>query len=243
MSSSSSSSSSAGPVGPSLINNLQAKLKYSRIELEIAKQKVRLSPSSCSDARYWTSAGAVCTSFMQLLHTEAELGIRKWTDSGEPIESWWATYQARRIIEQIKAATLEQTLYTKQANRIERDNSPIRRAMFTTSQLGICTERVGRVAQRRSEQARFKDKLIAFYDVARRRSHRGKSNLVVALQDMATGYDFPPSFTAAAPLFPYKLPSDVLVSLFGEDVGDEIATVSVYLRNGTARGEDTAAHY
>lgn len=141
-----------------------------------------------------------------------------------------------RIVEQIKAATLEQTLYAEQANRIEKDNNPIRRAMFTTSQLGICTEKVGRVAQRRSEQARFKDNLIAFYDVARRRSHRGKSNLVFALQDMATGYDFPPSFTAAAPLFPYKLPPDVLVSLFGEDVGDETATVSVSIL-GTGRLE------
>ncbi|KAM7189038.1 hypothetical protein V8F20_010341 [Naviculisporaceae sp. PSN 640] len=235
------SSSAAGPSGsgsgPPAIpkrtsskrtrNDLEKEYHLLGLELEEAKKKVR--PSTSFDAQYWTSAAAVCEVSAAHLRAETKLAVRDWIDKGEePASSWWATNEAHRIIEQIKAATLEKALYTKQAERIHQ-GGPIRRAfqaMFTTSQLGICAEKVGMGPRKRSEQARFKDNLIQFYGAATVQPNKPK--VIVSVHDTATGCELLKSQVTAAHLFPYKLGPDVLVSLFGEDVEGELMTA----RNG-----------
>jgi hypothetical protein len=118
-------------------------IEYGRLGAELEKAKKQVRPSTSFDARYWTSAAAVCEVSVAHLHAETKLAIRDWVDGGERRASWWATKEARRIIEQKKAAALEKGLYTKQAERIKQ-GGPVGRAfqaMFTTSQLGICAEK------------------------------------------------------------------------------------------------------
>ncbi|GAB1317032.1 HNH nuclease domain-containing protein [Madurella fahalii] len=234
-----SSSSSSGPSGsgPPPIpkrtsskrarSDLQKDYKRLQLDLELAKREVR--PSTSFDARYWTSAAAACGASVECLHAEAKLAVQDWVDNGEgPAASWWATNEARRIIEQIKAATLEKSLYTKQAERVSQ-GGPIRRAfqaMFTTSQLGICADKVGMGARQRSEQAKFKDDLIQFYGAATTKPNKPK--VIISVHDTATGYEFLKPHVTAAHLFPHNLGPDVLVSLFGEDVEGELMTA----RNG-----------
>ncbi|KAK3356331.1 hypothetical protein B0T25DRAFT_421131, partial [Lasiosphaeria hispida] len=122
----------------------------------------------------------------------------------------------------------EKSIYTKQAERVNQ-GGPIRRAfqaMFTTSQLGICADKVGMGARKRSEQAKFKDDLIQFYGAATTKPNKPK--VIISVHDTATGYEFLKPHVTAAHLFPYKLGPDILVSLFGEDVEGELMTA----RNG-----------
>jgi hypothetical protein len=208
------------------ITDLLIEYHHLAVELEEAKKRVR--PSTRFDARYWTSAAAVCEASAAHLRAETKLAVRDWVGKGEgPAASWWATTEARRIIEQIKAATLERSLYTRQAERVQQGGS-IRRAfqaMFTTSQLGICAEKVGMGSRKRSEQARFKDDLIQFYGAATMRPNKPK--VIMSVHDTATGLEFPKQHITAAHLFPHKLGPDVLVSLFGEDVEGELMTVCI----------------
>ncbi|KAK3363898.1 hypothetical protein B0T25DRAFT_528701, partial [Lasiosphaeria hispida] len=174
--------------------DLEKEYHYLSFELEEARKKVQ--PSTSFDAQYWTSAAH--------LRAETNIAVREWVDKGEgPAASWWATTEARRIIEQIKAATLERSLYTRQAERIQQ-GGPIRRAfqaMFTTSQLGICVDKVDIGPRKRCEQARFKDDLIQFYGAA--------------------------TMWPNKPTVILSLGPDVLVSLFGEDVEGELMTVCI----------------
>jgi len=63
---------------------------------------------------YWISAAAVCEASTAYLRAETKLAVRDWIDKGEkPTASWWATNEARHIIEQIKAAILEKALYIR----------------------------------------------------------------------------------------------------------------------------------
>lgn len=233
--------SSSGPSGsgPPLIpkrtssklarSDLQKDYKRLKLDLELAKREVR--PSTSFDACYWTSAAAVCEASVECLHAETKLAVRDWVDNGEPAASWWATNEARRIIEQIKAATLEKSLYIKQAERVKQ-GGPIRRAfqaIFTTSQLGICVDKVGMGARKRSEQAKFKDDLIQFYGAATTKPNKPK--VIISVHDTATGYEFVKSHITAVHLFPYKLGPDILVSLFGEDVEGELMTVCILLES------------
>lgn len=237
MSSSSAGLSGSGP--PDIPKRLSSKrartdllIEYNHLGVEFEKAKKQVRPSTSFDARYWTSAAAACEASVAHLRAETKLAVRDWVDSGEgPAASWWATSEARRIIEQIKAATLEKALYTKQAERINQ-GGPIRRAfqaMFTTSQLGICADKVGIGPRKRLEQAKFKDDLIQFYNAATTRPNKPK--VIISVHDTATGYEFPKQHITAAHLFPYKLGPDVLVSLFGEDVEGELMTVCIILKN------------
>ncbi|KAK0720913.1 hypothetical protein B0H67DRAFT_644110 [Lasiosphaeris hirsuta] len=210
------SSSAAGPSGsgppeiPKRTSSKRARTDLLKeyhhlgVEFEEAKKKVR--PSTSFDARYWTSAAA----------------------RGRTCYIMVGDDEARRIIEQIKAATMEKSLYTRQAERINQ-GGPIRRAfqaMFTARQLGVCADKVGMGPRKRSEQAKFKDDLIQFYGAATMRPNKPKA--IKSVHDTATGLGLPKHQVTAAHLFPYKLGPDVLVSLFGEDVEGELMTA----RNG-----------
>ncbi|KAK0712628.1 hypothetical protein B0T26DRAFT_714791, partial [Lasiosphaeria miniovina] len=142
------------------------------------------------------SAAAACDASVAYLHAETKLAVRDWVDGGEgPATSW-----------------------------VKR-SCPIRRAfqaMFSTSQLGICADKVGMGARKRSEQSKFKDDLIQFYGAATTKPNKPK--IIVTVHDSATGYEFIKSGVTAAHLFPYKLGPDVLVALFGEDVESELMT-------------------
>ncbi|KAK0703032.1 hypothetical protein B0T26DRAFT_838826 [Lasiosphaeria miniovina] len=198
---------------------------YERLGLDLVLSRKEVRPSTSFDAQYWTSAAATCDASVAYLHAETELAIRDWVDGGEgPAASWWETTEARRIIEEIKASTLEKTLYTKQAETVKQ-SSPIRRAfqaMFSTSQLSICADKVSIGARKRSEQSKFKDDLIQFYRAAT--TKRNKPKIIVTVHDSATGYEFVKLGVTAAHLFPYKLGPDVLVAVFGEDVESELMT-------------------
>jgi hypothetical protein len=77
--------------------------------------------------------------------------------------------------------------------------------------------------RKKSEQAKFKDDLIRFYDAATTNPNR--PGVVVSVHDAATGFEMLRSAVTAAHLFPYKLGPDILVTLFGEDVESELMTV------------------
>ncbi|KAK3363912.1 hypothetical protein B0T25DRAFT_422700, partial [Lasiosphaeria hispida] len=137
----------------------------------------------------------------------------------------------------------EKSLYTRQAERIHQ-GGPIRRAfqaMFTTSQLGICAEKVGMGPRKRSEQSKFKDDLIQFYDAATVRPNKPK--VIMSVHDTATGHEFSKQHITAAHLFPYKLGPDVLVSLFGENVEGELMTArnGLLLQSGVESALDDGA--
>ncbi|KAK0708263.1 hypothetical protein B0H67DRAFT_648348 [Lasiosphaeris hirsuta] len=115
--------------------DLQNDYKHLQLDLELAKREVR--PSTSFDARYWTSAAAACEASVECLHAETKLAVRDWVENGEgPAASWWATNEARRIIEQIKAATLEKSLYIKQAPKaiIDEDTESLDKIIVLKSQ-------------------------------------------------------------------------------------------------------------
>ncbi|KAK0703631.1 hypothetical protein B0T26DRAFT_732093, partial [Lasiosphaeria miniovina] len=201
---------------------------YNHLSVELIKSKKKVRPTTSFDARYWPSAAAACDASVASLNAETKLAVRDWVDAGEgPATSWWATTEARHIIEEIKASTLEKTLYTKQAERVKQ-SGPIRRAfqaMFSTSQPGICADKVGMGARKRLEQSKFKDDLIRFYDAATKKPNKPK--VIMTVHDSATGHEFLKSDITAAHLFPYKLSTDILVSLFSEDVKSKMTA-----RNG-----------
>lgn len=165
--------------------DLERRYRHLQSDLEQARKKVR--PSTSFDADYWTSAAETCEVSVRVLEAETKLAIRKWTeddDGGPDARSWWATKEARRIVAQIKATTYEGQLYNNQADQIKR-GGPIRRAfqaMFTTSQMGICADKVGM-----AEQSKFKKHLIHTYNAATTRLNKPK--VIVSLHDSATGLD------------------------------------------------------
>ncbi|KAK3356873.1 hypothetical protein B0T25DRAFT_140846 [Lasiosphaeria hispida] len=228
---------SATPSGPPQIpqrtsskrsrREVEKEYAFLKSELDEAKKKVR--PSTSFDASYWISAAVACDALTECLHAETKLAVRNWVENGEgSAASWWATQEARRIIEQIKAATLEKSLYTKQAEKIKQ-GGPMRRsfqALFMTSQIGICAEKVGMGSRTRSEQSKFKDDLIQFYGAAMAKPNKPK--VIVSIHDSASGHDLVKSSIVAAHLFPHKLGPDILIALFGEDVEGELMTA----RNG-----------
>lgn len=209
----------------------------------IKAAKVHLSTrhNDTDDARYWELAAAVCAASAEQLRAEMKLGAFDWTlgravktqESDDLAESWWETYEARRTIEQIMAATLEEKVYTRLAEGIHRE-SPMGQNTLTTlfkaSQLGICADKVGIMAacSKKSEQARFKDELIQFYGAGTPLPN--KPEIVTSVHDTATGHKFIKSGVRAAPLFRYELGPDILVSLFGEDIGGELMTVWIHYR-------------
>ncbi|KAK4152645.1 hypothetical protein C8A00DRAFT_44300 [Chaetomidium leptoderma] len=175
---------------------------------------------------YWASAAAACDASIHVFEAETKLAIRRWIDEdeGPDARSWWATQEARRIIEKIKAATYEKRLYSNQADQIER-GGPIRRAfqaMFTTSQMGICADKVGMGPRTRSEQSKFKKQLITKYNAATTRPNKPK--VIVSLHDSATGLDLVQPLITAAHLVPHRLGPDILVALFGVNVEGELYT-------------------
>ncbi|KAK3366615.1 hypothetical protein B0T24DRAFT_596526 [Lasiosphaeria ovina] len=95
-------------------------------------------------------------------------------------------------------------------------------AMFTTSQLGICADKVGMGVRKRSERSKFKEDLIQFYGAAT--IHPENPKVVISVHDSPTGHEFLKSGVTAAHFFPYKLCPDILVSLFGQDVESEKMT-------------------
>jgi hypothetical protein len=209
---------------------LEKELARRELDLELARKKVR--PSLSFDAPYWTLAAEASTAAVEHLLAQKKLAVRNFADSDEAAAgaSWWSTMEARRIIEQLKAATYEKRLYTKQAEKVEQ-GGPVRRAllaMFTTSKLGIGAEKIGFGKRKQSEQARFKDSLIQFYDAGTPKYNKPK--VIASVHDTATGHELVKSNIRAAHLVPYGLGADVLVALFGEDVGNELTMVRVWLR-------------
>ncbi|KAK4214153.1 hypothetical protein QBC37DRAFT_314986 [Rhypophila decipiens] len=190
-----------------------------------AKEKVQ--PSTSHDAQYWTSAAAVCEALAKHLHAKVKLTIWYWVhDENEAKDygSWWSTFEARRMMEHIQATALEKELYVRQAERITR-GGPIPRvieAMFTTSQIGINVDQLDMKCRQKSEQARFKDNLIEFYDAGRFDPQKPK--VMIRAIDTVTGLPFGPYFSEAVHLFPYSLGSESLFALFGEDVKDDLMT-------------------
>lgn len=78
-------------------------------------------------------------------------------EQDEDKQLWWRTQEGHRIIECMKAATLEKDLYAKQAERIKNTdpNSRAFQAFFNTSVLGIGVEKAG-MGRRGRDQAKFK---------------------------------------------------------------------------------------
>jgi hypothetical protein len=216
-------SSSAGPSGSdppeipkrTLSKRGREELEKQRtlLEAELEKARKQLKPTTSFDAKYWISASKVASASFEHLLVETKIAVRDWVDSGEPAVKWWATIEARRIVDQLKAASLERRLSTEQAEQIAR-GGPIRRyfqAMFTTSQLGIGAEKVGMGKRTRSEQEKFKMQLIEFYGAATYNPKKPK--VIVTVHDSATGHEMAKSDVRAAHLFPHKIGPDLLVML------------------------------
>lgn len=204
-------------------SELELVVKARKFEFQEAKEKVR--PTHSLDVNYWTSAAAACQAKIQLLDAETKLAVEDWNTKEQPAKSWCETKKARRIVEEMKTATLEKSLCNQQAERIS-EGGHIRRnfqAMFTTSQLGICAEKVGFGSRKNSAQSRFMKELIDLYDVGQSRPDKPKS--IILIQDAATGLYLGKDLIVAAHLFPYRLGPDVLMALFGKNVENELMSV------------------
>ncbi|KAM7199998.1 hypothetical protein V8F33_004172 [Rhypophila sp. PSN 637] len=190
--------------------------------------KKKFQPSTSHDAQYWTSAAAVCEALTKHLHAKTKLTIWDWVHDGDEdykdehekakdYGSWWSTFEARHMMEHIQATTMEEELYTRQAERITR-GGPIPRvieAMFTTSQIGICVDELDMKCRYKSEQASF---------MMREKFDPQNPKVMIRAIDTVTGLLFGPDFLEPVHLFPYSLGPESLFALFGEDVKDDLMT-------------------
>ncbi|KAI1251458.1 hypothetical protein MGN70_006026 [Eutypa lata] len=197
---------------------------FLRLQVEDARKKIK--PSHSFDAKYWILAANASDLSVQLHEKELNLSIQKWKEEceGEDTKSWWATPEAHRIVDKMKAARYERIIYQQQAERIEKGGL-IRRSfqsMFTTSQMGVGIQKTGVGKRSRSEQSKFKNSLINFYDAAT--TNPKKHKVILSLHDSATGRELLKNAITAAHIVPHSLGGDMLQALFGANVEGELDT-------------------
>lgn len=80
-----------------------------RIEVEKAKRAVR--PIHSFDGRYRANASKACDALFKCLDAGKSLAVHNWIELGEgSVAEWWRSEEARRIVEQMGAASLQKQL-------------------------------------------------------------------------------------------------------------------------------------
>ncbi|XDG09952.1 hypothetical protein ABKA04_009567 [Annulohypoxylon sp. FPYF3050] len=200
--------------------------EYETLRLKVEAARKKIKPSHSFDAKFWESAAEASELSVKLYEAEMHLSITKWKEDEKSNDSkgWWATPEAHRIVDRVKASHYEKVKYRNQAAQLEK-GGPIRRAfqaMFTTSPMGLGIGNAGAGKRSKSEQSKFKCNLIEHYDAATK--HPKKPKIVLFVHDTATGMDLPKSQVTASHLVPHSLRPDMLVAIFGANVQGELDT-------------------
>ncbi|KAI1445269.1 hypothetical protein F5Y02DRAFT_427011 [Annulohypoxylon stygium] len=190
--------------------------EYETLRLKVEAARKKIKPSYSFDAKFWASVAEVSELSVKLYEAEMHLSITKWKEDEESNDArgWWATPEAHRIVDRVKASHYKKVKYRNQAAQLEK-GSPI-----IPMRLGIGN--TGTRKRSKSEQSKFKCNLIEHYDAATK--HPKKPKIVLFVHDTATGMDLPKSQLTASHLVPHSLGPDMLVAIFGTNVQGELDT-------------------
>ncbi|KAI1455515.1 hypothetical protein F4805DRAFT_435782 [Annulohypoxylon moriforme] len=178
-----------------------------RLEVEVARRKI--NPSHHFDAKYWAEAAEVCEILVRLHEAKMNLAEQEWKEEEEDddTEMWWTTSHAHRIIDRVKASRYEREYCQKQA-------------LLNTSRTSLDIGIAGAGKLTESEQSKFEQSLIHFYNAAVPSIKSKVFNNIV--YDSATGQNQRKHVVTAAQLVPHSLGEDTLVALFGTNVEGEL---------------------
>lgn len=198
--------------------------EYEYLKFQVKDARKKIKPSHSFDAAYWTSAAAASEISIKLHETEIHLAIQKWKEDegGDNAKGWWATPEAHRVVDKVRASHYEKEIYRKQATKVQ-EGGAIRRtfqALFTTSQLGFGIRKSGVGKRTRSEQSKFKTSLIDFYGAGT--VDPKKPKVLLSIHDTATGQERIKSTITAAHLVPHSLGEAMLVAIFGINIEGEL---------------------